>query len=50
MTGSMALGYLVPLVCFAGVAVYGFAVPLILPPGKPDPEAGLIAAEYGQGI
>src|ERR1039458_6537190 len=30
-TGSMALGYLVPLVCFAGVALYGFAAPRILP-------------------
>ncbi len=51
MTGSMALGYLVPLVCFAGVGCMGLRLPLILPsPGKPDPEAGLIAAEYGQGI
>ena len=50
-TGSMALGYLVPLFCFAGVAVYGFIAPLILPPpGNTDPEAGLIAAEYGQGF
>jgi FHS family L-fucose permease-like MFS transporter len=48
-TGSMALGYLVPLVCFAGVSLYGFCVPLILPPpGNTDPEAGLLAAEYGR--
>jgi FHS family L-fucose permease-like MFS transporter len=50
-TGSMALGYLVPLACFAGVALYGFAVPWILPPaGNTDPEAGMIVAEYGQGF
>jgi len=47
-TGSMALGYLVPLVCFAGVSLYGFCAPLILPPpGNTDPEAGMIVAEYG---
>jgi FHS family L-fucose permease-like MFS transporter len=50
-TGSMALGYLVPLVCFAGVSLYGFCAPLILPPpGNTDPEAGAIVAEYGQGF
>jgi MFS transporter, FHS family, L-fucose permease len=50
-TGSMALGYLVPLVCFAGVGLYGFAAPWILPkPGNTDPQAGAIAAEYGQGF
>ena len=50
-TGSMALGYLVPLFCFAGVAAYGFAAPLILPPpGMTDPEAGMIVAERGYGI
>jgi FHS family L-fucose permease-like MFS transporter len=27
VTGSMALGYLVPLVCFGGVGVYGFLAP-----------------------
>ena len=47
----MALGYLVPLMCYAGVALYGFAMPLILPkPGNTDPEAGIIAAEFGQGF
>jgi FHS family L-fucose permease-like MFS transporter len=50
-TGSMALGYTVPLVCFAGVALYGFCAPLILPPpGNTDPEAGVLVAEYGQGF
>jgi FHS family L-fucose permease-like MFS transporter len=50
-TGSMALGYLVPLFCFVGVAAYGFAAPLILPPpGMTDPEAGAIVAEFGQGF
>jgi len=50
-TGSMALGYLVTLFCFAGVALYGFWVPLILPPpGNTDPEAGALVAEYGQGF
>ena len=50
-TGSMALGYLVPMVCFAGVAIYGFAAPLILPPpGNTDPDAGLLVAEYGKGV
>ena len=47
-TGSMALGYIVPGLCFAGVAIYGFCAPLILPPpGNTDPEAGLLTAEYG---
>jgi FHS family L-fucose permease-like MFS transporter len=50
-TGSMALGYIVPMVCFAGVGLYGFVAPKILPPpGMTDPEAGLLVAEYGQGI
>jgi FHS family L-fucose permease-like MFS transporter len=50
-TGSMALGYLVPLVCFGGVSLYGFAAPWILPPaGNTDPEAGLLVAEFGQGF
>ncbi len=50
-TGSMALGYLVPLVCYGGVAAYGFCVPWILPPpGNTDPEAGAIVAEFGHMI
>jgi len=51
VTGSMALGYLVPLVCFGGVAVYGFIAPLVTPkPGNTDPEAGAIVAGFGQGF
>jgi FHS family L-fucose permease-like MFS transporter len=50
-TGSMALGYVVPAVCFAGVSLYGFFAPLILPPaGNTDPGAGRLVAEYGHGI
>ncbi len=50
-TGSMALGYIVPMVLFGGVAIYGFIAPKILPkPGMTDPGAGLLAAEYGKGI
>jgi len=50
-TGSMALGYIVPGLCFAGVSLYGFFAPLILPPpGNTDPEAGVLAAEYGHRI
>ncbi len=36
-TASMALGYLVPLFCFAGVAAYGFAAHRFLP-SRPSPE------------
>ena len=51
MTGSMALGYIVPLICFAGVSLYGFCVPLILPPpGNTDPDIGIIVAERGYGV
>lgn len=50
-TGSMALGYLVPLVCFAGVALYGFSARWILPnPGQTDPDAGALVAERGYGV
>lgn len=50
-TGSMAMGYLVPLVGYAGVSLYGFCAPWILPPpGNTDPEAGALVAEYGQGF
>jgi MFS transporter, FHS family, L-fucose permease len=50
-TGSMALGYIVPGLCFAGVAVYGFLAPLVLPPaGNTSPRAGRLVAEYGKGV
>jgi FHS family L-fucose permease-like MFS transporter len=50
-TGSLALGYIVPLVGFAVVSLYGFAAPWILPPsGNTDPEAGEIVAERGRLI
>lgn len=50
-TGSMALGYLVPLACFAGVGIYGFVAPFVMPPpGNTDPEAGELVAERGYGI
>lgn len=50
-TGSMARGYLVPLLCFAGVSLYGFCVPLILPPpGNTDPEAAALVEQYGHGF
>jgi FHS family L-fucose permease-like MFS transporter len=49
-TGSMALGYIVPGLCFAGVSLYGFIAPYILPPaGNTDPDAGRLVAEYGRG-
>jgi FHS family L-fucose permease-like MFS transporter len=50
-TGSLALGYVVPLVGFAGVAVYGFMAARLRPtPGNTSPDAGPIAAGRGQGI
>ena len=50
-TGSMALGYIVPLVCYAGVGLYGFSVRWILPPpGLTDPDAGALVAERGYGV
>jgi FHS family L-fucose permease-like MFS transporter len=50
-TGSLALGYIVPLIGFGAVSIYGFAAPWILPPsGNTDPEAGEIVAERGQLI
>jgi MFS transporter, FHS family, L-fucose permease len=50
-TGSMAMGYTVPLALFAGVAIYGFVAPKILSkPGMTDPDAGMLVAEYGEGI
>jgi hypothetical protein len=45
------LGYTIPLLGFAGVGVYGFVVPLILPPPEnTDPSAEVVTAEFGQGF
>lgn len=45
-TGSLALGYIVPLAGFAVVSIYGFAAPWILPPsGTTNPAAWEIVAE-----
>ena len=50
-TGSMALAYLVPLVCFAGVGLYGFAAPWILPkPGIPIPGRDCWRRSSGKGF
>ena len=50
-TGSLALGYIVPLAGFAVVSLYGFAVTWILPPsGNTAPEAGAMVAERSQLI
>ena len=47
---GIAWAYLLPLAGYVVVAAFGFAAPWILPPGNTDPEAGLLAAEFGQGI
>ncbi len=51
VTGSLAMGYILPLAGYGVVALYGVLGPRIAPPaGNTDPEAGLIAAERGYGI
>jgi FHS family L-fucose permease-like MFS transporter len=48
---GIAWAYLLPLAGYVVVAAFGFLVPLILPPsGNTDPGAGLLVAEYGQGV
>jgi FHS family L-fucose permease-like MFS transporter len=48
---GIAWAYLLPLAGYVVVAAFGFAAPRILPkPGNTDPGAGLLAAEFGQGI
>ncbi|HEY5054539.1 MAG TPA: L-fucose:H+ symporter permease [Acidobacteriaceae bacterium] len=48
---GIALAYVLPLIGYIFVAAFGFLVPRVLPPaGMTDPEAGLLVAEYGQGI
>jgi FHS family L-fucose permease-like MFS transporter len=50
-TGSLALGYVVPLVGFVGVALYGFMARRFQPtPGDTSPDAGPIAAGQGHGF
>ncbi len=50
-TGSLAEGYIVPAVGFAGVALYGFLSGRSQPaPGNTSPDAGPIVLERGQGI
>jgi FHS family L-fucose permease-like MFS transporter len=47
-TGSLALGYIVPLLGFVVVALYGFLAPRIQPePGNTSPDAGPIVAARG---
>ena len=48
---GIAWAYALPLAGYVVVAAYGFVAPLILPrPGDTDPGAGLLVAEYGQGV
>ena len=48
-TGQIAWGYVVPLIGFAVVAIYGFAAPLLLPPsGNTSPDAGPLTASIGR--
>src|SRR5882757_6096465 len=49
-TGSLADGYIVPAVGFAGVALYGFLADRVQPtPGNTSPDAGPIVAGIGHG-
>jgi FHS family L-fucose permease-like MFS transporter len=50
-TGSIAEGYVVPAVGFAGVAIYGFLARTIqAASGNTDPDSELIVAERGYWI
>jgi FHS family L-fucose permease-like MFS transporter len=50
-TGQLCLGYIVPLIGFFLVGVYGFAAPWILPPpGNTDPSFEATVATQGHGI
>jgi FHS family L-fucose permease-like MFS transporter len=50
-TGSLALGYIVPAIGFAGVALYGFLADRVQPaPGDTSPDAGPIVAGVGHGL
>ncbi|HWB31746.1 MAG TPA: L-fucose:H+ symporter permease [Acidobacteriaceae bacterium] len=48
---GIALAYVLPLSAYVVVALFGLIVPQLLPPaGNTDPNAGILVAEYGQGI
>ncbi len=50
-TGSVGLGYVVPLAGFVVVSLYGFCAPLLLPPsGNTSPDAGPMVAGRGHGV
>ncbi len=50
-TGSLAKGYIVPCIGFAGVALYGLLVNRVLPEsGRTSPDAGPIVAGRGHGV
>ncbi|MDE3105495.1 MAG: L-fucose:H+ symporter permease [Acidobacteriota bacterium] len=50
LTGSIALGYVVPLAGFAGVALYGMSAGRLRPaPGNTSADAGAVAAAHGTG-
>jgi FHS family L-fucose permease-like MFS transporter len=50
-TGSLAEGYIVPAIGFAGVALYGFFADRVQPaPGDTSPDAGPIVAGVGHGL
>jgi MFS transporter, FHS family, L-fucose permease len=49
-TGSLAHGYIVPAIGFAGVSLYGFLAERIQPkPGNTSPDAGPMVAARGRG-
>ena len=50
-TGSLAHGYIVPAIGFAGVALYGAVAERLRPaPGNTSPDAGPIVAGRGHGL
>jgi len=50
-TGSLALGYVLPLLGYVVVVLYGILGPKIAPPaGNTDPNAGAMVAERGLGV
>ena len=49
-SGSICLGYVVPLAGFVVVSLYGFFAPVLLPPpGNTSPDAGPMVATLGHG-